>query len=186
MNDFYDVFEQNFPFDAYGLNWCESKQTKKSNYFKFKCEFFTVINMTNNILNNIIFLIISVIIDVSLIRIANENLRSKKAVFSDDETHLDEAIKFKEKINKMIIVNGFFSFISHFPEFLTTLLLIIFRHKLEYYCFTLFSCVDLIEISQSLIFVFIFLQFFLFKKFDKNFRDSFDNIWNRLFTPTSR
>ncbi len=112
---------------------------------------------------------------------SNENLKSKKKLFSSDEAHIDEALRFKQKINRMILVNGLLYFVSHFPEFLVTLLLIVFRRKLEHHCFTLFSCVDLIEMAQSLNFVMIFAQFFLFKKFDKNFHDSFQNLWERVF-----
>ena len=145
------------------------------------CQFFTVINLINNVFNNIIFFFVSFVIDLNLIHVSNENLKSKKKLFPPNEVHIDEAIRFKEKINKMILVNGFFYFVSHFPEFLVTLLLILFHKKLEHHCFTLFSCVDLIEISQSLNFVMVFSQFFLFKKFDKNFNDSFQNLWNRAF-----
>jgi len=181
INDFFDVFEQNFPFDAFAVNWCEDELTLKTNSFLSLCQFFTVINLINNIFNNIIFFFVSFVIDLNLIRLSNENLKNKKALFPSNEAHVTEALKFKEKINRMILVNGLLYFISHFPEFLVTLLLIIFRKTLEYHCFTLFSCVDLIEISQSLNFVMIFSQFFLFKKFDKNFHDSFQNLWKRAF-----
>jgi hypothetical protein len=181
INDFFDVFEQNFPFDAYAVNWCEDELSLKTSKFLSLCQFFTVINLINNIFNNIIFFFVSFVIDLNLIRLSNENLKSKKALFPDDEAHVTEALRFKEKINKMIFFNGLFYFVSHFPEFLVTLLLIIFRKTLEHHCFTLFSCVDLIEISQSLNFVMIFSQFFLFKKFDKNFNDSFQNLIKRTF-----
>jgi hypothetical protein len=181
INDFFDVFEQNFPFDAYAVNWCEDDRTLKTSSFLSLCQFFTAINLINNIFNNIIFFFVSFVIDLNLIRLSNENLKSKKNLFPPDEAHVAEALRFKEKINRMIIVNGLFYFVSHFPEFLVTLLLIIYRKALEHHCFTLFSCVDLTEISQSLNFVMIFAQFFLFKKFDKNFNDSFQNLWNRVF-----
>jgi hypothetical protein len=181
INDFYDVFEQNFPFDAYAVNWCEDELTVKTSHFMSLCQFFTAINLVNNILNNIIFFFISFVIDLNLIHVSNENLKSKKKLFSSDEAHIDQALRFKEKINRMILFNGLVYFVSHFPEFLVTLLLIVFHKILEHHCFTLFSCVDLIEISQSLNFVMIFSQFFLFKKFDKNFDDSFQNLWERVF-----
>jgi hypothetical protein len=181
INDFFDVYEQNFPFDAYAVNWCEDELILKTSNFLSLCQFFTVINLVNNIFNNIIFFFVSFVIDLNLIRLSNENLKNKKKLFPHNKVHIDEAIRFKEKINKMIFVNGLFYFTSHFPEFIVTLLLIIFRKALEHHCFTLFSCVDLIEVSQSLNFAIIFSQFFLFKKFDKNFNDSFQNLRKRAF-----
>jgi hypothetical protein len=180
VNDFFDVYEQNFPFDAYAVNWCEDELTLKTSSFLALCQFFTVINLINNVFNNIIFFFVSFVIDLNLIHASNENLKSKKRLFASNQAHIDEALRFKVKINRMILVNGLFYFISHFPEFLVTLLLIVFRKTLEHHCFTLFSCVDLIEISQSLNFVMIFAQFFLFKKFDNNFHDSFHNLRNRV------
>jgi hypothetical protein len=184
VNDFFDVFEQNFPFDAYAINWCEDEKTFKPGNLLSLCKLFTVFNLINKFLQNILFFFVSIIIDLNLMHLSNENLKSKKKVFPANEAHIDEALRFREKINKMILVNGFFYFLSHFPEFLITVLLIVFRQKLEYYCFTLFSCVDLIEMAQSLNFVLIFLQFFLFKKFDRNFSNSFQHLWERAFSKT--
>ena len=166
-NEFYANFDRNFPYNAYDLRYCRKIEIATS------CKIFWSLNLINNILNNVLFLFLSLVIDVVMIRFSNKVIEEKKKLNSP---HLIDAIKYKKKLNKMIITNGALFFISHVPEFLVTLLLLIFKNILEDFCFMFFSCYELIEIAQSFHFISIGLQFFIFNYFDHNFNQSFMNL----------
>jgi hypothetical protein len=163
VNEVYSYFDKNFPFNSYDVRYCGLE----SNAI---CKLFWALNLVNNFLNNILFLFLSLVIDVLMIRFSSKILKEKRAL---NCPHLEDAIKFKTKLNKMIITNASLFFISHIPEFLVTLLLIIFHDTLFEFCFNGFSCFELIEMAQTFHFISIGFQFFIFLKFDKNFLNSF-------------
>jgi hypothetical protein len=114
-----------------------------------------------------------------MIRFANQNYQHKKELFHDPK-HLDEALSHKKKIRKLIITNGILYIVSHMPEFTSTVLLIVFKKKLDYFCFTYFSCTEMNEIFETFGFVGISLQFFVYLYFDHNFSESFRDLKNRF------
>ena len=179
INEIYSNFDKNFPFNAYDVRYCNLDGDVKGMQ---NCKLFWTLNLINNFLNNIFFLILSIIIDILMIRYSNKIIIEKRAL---NCPHLIEALKFKANLNKMIITNETLFLISHFPEFIVTLLLIIFNKTLSDFCFNYFSCFELIEMAQTFHFISIFLQFFIFLKFDRNFlqscRDLFLNISRRPF-----
>ena len=133
-NEIYSSYDKNFPYNRFDLKYCQYAET----HYKFLssgCKTFPILNMINNVLNNIIFLFISVVIDLSMIRFANINYRHKKEIISDQK-HLEDALKFKQKVRKLIITNGILFFFSHIPEFLSTLFLIIYKNSFKIFCFT--------------------------------------------------
>jgi hypothetical protein len=90
--------------------------------------------------------------------------------------HLEGAIKFKNKLNKMIITNGTLYFFSHIPEFFVTVL-VLFRDSADFVslCMWEFDCNHLIEMAQTFHFISIGFQFFIFLIFDHNFQSSLRN-----------
>ena len=186
VNDFFPNYDSNYPFDAYGINYCNYnfiKQTPKWNSIVgFKCNLFNGLTMVNTILNNMVFFFISIIIDAGLIRFTNQNLAHKRTLFpSEHSPGLLEALKFKKKVNRMIIINGMLYFVSHAPEFVVTLLLLVYKNSLSIYCTTIFSFIEFVEIAQVFNFWSIGLQFFVFKHFDTNFQKCLDHMLGRLF-----
>ena len=173
-NEFYSVFDTNFPYDAYGVNYC-AYNLYNITAFTIKCKLFQVLNMINNIFDNVTFLLISVIIDVLLIRFSSRLLKNKQSLASTAE-HLNEALRYKEKVNKMIITNGTLYFVSHVPEFVVTVMLIVYEKKLADFCLGMFSCTKMIELAQSFNILSISLQFFIFLMFDKNFLKGFSHL----------
>jgi hypothetical protein len=109
-----------------------------------------------------------------MIRFSSEIIAEKRAL---NCPNLKEAIEFKTRLNKMIITNAGLFFISHIPEFVVTLLLIIFKNTLLEFCSSSFSCFELIEMAQTFHFIFIGFQFFIFLRFDGNFLNSFRDIF---------
>ena len=96
-----------------------------------------------------------------------------------DKAKIEEAQKMTDKITKMVIINSIFFFISHFPEFLTTILMMIFNEKAKKFCFYMFSCKKIIEMSQVFCLISVSLQMFLFIGFDKNYKLSIIDLFKR-------
>ena len=135
------------------------------------CKLFTILNVSNAVLNNVVFFFISIFIDLGLIRFMRQNIRHKKSMLvNTNNIILTHALNLKEKVNKMIITNGLLYFVSHVPEFVVTILFIVYNRMLSRYCVYVLSCVELIEMAQSLNFFSVSLQFFVFWVFDTNFR----------------
>ena len=178
-NEFYSSFENSFPYNVYDLRFCEHMVINQNDkYSPNMCRLMWGLNLVNNLLNNVAFLFLSVIIDVVMIRFSNSLIRQKRHLNSP---HLTDAIKFKEELNKMILVNGTLYFFSHIPEFVVTLLLIGFKQRFASFCYVGFSCSELIEMAQKIHLVPIAGQFFIFYHFDHNFIQSFDDLKKRLF-----
>ena len=175
-NEAYSNFDKNFPFNAYDVKYCAYGSLKERN--KGVCELFWTLNLINNILNNILFLILSLVIDLLMLRYWFKVIKEKRALNSP---HLNEAKEFKNKMNKIVISNGIFFFVSHFPEFIVTLLLIIFKNSLSDFCFYYFSCFELIEMAQTFHFASIVFQFFIYLKFDRNFIHSCRDLFYNCF-----
>ena len=166
-NEVYSSFsEHNFPYSAYDIKYCENNTFSSIHSFAVKCRMFWVLNLFNSILNNVLFLVLSACVDILMIRFSNKLISIKSKMHCP---HLDEAVKCKENLNKMIIVNGALFFFSHVPEFVVTVLLLVFKKRLAEFCYQFFKCTEIVEIAQTFHLVSIAFQFFVFKHFDHNF-----------------
>jgi hypothetical protein len=173
-------FAQN---NAYDVKYCENFRSElmtRSVYFSFtssfyvNCEIFKWLNLVNNILNNGVFLIISVLVDIFMIRYSNKVIETKKSLKCP---HLNEALQYKTKLNKMIITNGTLYFLSHFPEFIVTLIFYFLKSdEFTSFCYITFDCTSIIEMAQAFHFISIGFQFFIFLTFDQNFKIFFSSI----------
>ena len=180
INKFYYAGEADFPLDIYGVYYCENSTLKTKN-FVFKCKLFTVFNLINNVLNNIVIFLISLLIDIFLIRFAKQILNKKRDLFPPNDIEITKAMNLKEKVVRLTIVNSVVYFLSHVPDFVITLLILVFRQKFKQVCFNLISCLEIIEIAQAFNFCSISLQFFVFLKFDRFFKQSILDLCRRSF-----
>jgi len=114
------------------LKYCQYKESDYR-FLRVRCDIFPILNLINNIVNNVLFLFLSIIVDIWMIRFANKNYEHKIKLFHDKK-HLNEALEHKKKIRKLIITNGCLYFVSHVPEFVSTLLLIVFKERIKYFC----------------------------------------------------
>ena len=179
-NEIYSSFDKSFPYNRYDNLYCERVDDDSLKFLRNECQIFPILNMINNVLNNVLFLFVSVMIDISMIRFLNKDFEHKKELFHDQK-HLDEALEHKNKIRKLIITNGILFFISHMPEFVATLLLLVFRKELKYFCFFYFSCTEINEIFEVFGFIGASVNFFVYKHFDHNFIESYKEIKEKLF-----
>jgi hypothetical protein len=114
-------------------------------------------------------------IDIFLFIISKKNLKNKMKISNDKKT-IDVAIKFKNNMNRMVILNGILFFIAYFPELITNITLIIFDKKINQFCYQFISCNLLNEFAQFFNFLSIGLQFFILKKFNKSFNKNYNEL----------
>ena len=81
----------------------------------------------------------------------------------------------------MILFNSFIYVLSHLPEFIITLLLIIYSKNISNFCKNKFSCDLLNEEAEFFGLISIVCQFYVFKIFDKNFKRSFNGLKSNVY-----
>jgi hypothetical protein len=180
-NEIFAYFDKNFPYNVFDIKYCQTSSQEISSFFAFKCSLFPILNLINNIFNNILFVIICVLIDIFLTRFTNMTLERKLTMLVD-ERNKNEAIGQRNKITKMILINGTIYSLAHIPVFVITILLIVFKKNLADFCFYYISFTELMEIPESFSLISISLQFFIFKHFDQNFKLSFLEIYRKIFS----
>ena len=84
-------------------------------------------------------------------------------------------------INKTFILNGLLYFVSDLPEFIITLLLVVYADRLTGFCTTKNSCDLINELAQFFNIISISFQFYVFLYFNRNFSESFEDFRTRFF-----
>jgi hypothetical protein len=167
------VFPPVYPPEKYNEYICQNESTL--------CKVFDASKLTYNITNNIILVLANFMIDLWLLKEYFSNLNQKQKITSKKSSgENDDLDNHKHKTVKMVIFNGIIHFISHFPDFVVTILLIYYKKFIKNFCMFNLPC-DLINEEAQFFNVFIILsQFFIYKKFNNNFNESFQNIKQRV------
>ena len=97
-----------------------------------------------------------------------------------NNTKRDEFKKKKKKIMKMVLLNGALYLMSHFPVFITTILLLVFAKSLNHFCNERISCDLINEIADFFILISMITNFFIFNCFNKCFSESLEDIKKRV------
>jgi len=177
VNKNHSSYDKGAPFDAYDTNHCQPEFID-SKSLAVKCKLFSIFNMLNNVINNIAFLFFSVFIDIFLIKFSNDTLKRRLKLFTDVEV-IHNTKEFKKRINKMILAYGILYLSSHLLEFIVAILFLVFNEQLKDFCYYSFHCIEIIELVQTFNFLSVSLQFFLFKRFDRNFSETYDGIFKK-------
>ena len=116
-------------------------------------------------------------------RFIREKIRRKREAHSanDNAIMLSHDEETKRKVTHLLIVNGLLAFFTRAPSFCVTIWLIVYKKQLSDFCFWYFSCPDIIEMMQSFELIFISLQFFVLRFFDKNVSMEFFALIKRVF-----
>ena len=175
----YSMSDQNPPYNAYDIVYCGDSRRRLAPTFLLRCKIFPILNLINSVLNNIVYLCVGVLIDILLILFTNANLKHKKNL-TNDVNILNEAVNFKVKVNKMIIVNGILYFVSHLPQFVITVAFFVLKKQLAGFCYFYFLCDDFLEILQTSSLISISFSFFIYLKFDNNIRGSYSDIMKKM------
>jgi hypothetical protein len=171
-------FRKDFPFEIYNQFYCDSSDLID---MKFKCNLFRVFKVFNSILNDILLVILNLIIDVILLGNFHRHLNNKLRQIIDMDHHKNIQ-KSKTKVNRMILFNGLLYVFSHLPEFVVTLLLVVYSKKISNLCQYNFSCDLVSEEAEFFCLISIVCQFYIFKVFDKNFKENFRDLKHQLLS----
>ena len=170
---------KDFPFETRNEYFCQNKLNS------FQCYLFNSFKILNRFLNDILCVVLNIFIDLFLFKNYNLHLRNKVALTRrrirlDLDFHKD--IKKKKKnLNRMIMLNGFIYIVSHIPEFLSSILLIVFSKKISHFCFLRsISCDILNEEMAFFSLISIVTQLYIFSMFDRNFRNSLKELKSML------
>ena len=170
-NEYWNT-NRDFPYEKRDEHFCEKKETS------FQCLLFSVFKVAMKFLNDILFFLLAIVIDLILLKYFNAEL-DRKSKHNTCEEHLLQIKKRKKNMNQMVITNGVVYAISHLPEFIIAILLVVFRNFLTKFCTYKLSCDIINEEAQSFGFISVVIQFFIFLKFNKTFRESFNQIFKR-------
>ena len=106
-------------------------------------------------------------------------MRNKMRNLVDLDSH-KSIQKSKKNVNRMVLINSIIYIVSHMPEFLVTLILIVNAKKISEFSKYRFSTDLLNEEAAFFSLVSITGQLYIFLIFDKNFKESFKDLANRL------
>ena len=174
LNEIYQT-SKDFPYEIRDEQFCSHDEE----WIKFQCGLFRVFKLLNTVLNDILLIVLNIAIDIVLLWNFHMILNNKLRHIIDIE-HQMSIRKSKKKMNRMIIFNSFLYIISHLPEFLTTLMLIVYAKKIKNFCQFNFSCDLVNEEAEFFSLISIVCQFYVFRIFDNNFRASFLDLKSRL------
>ncbi len=169
LNDEKD-YRRDFPYEFRDELFCNSSLEYKS-----ECKLFSAFKLANSLLNDVCMIFLNVCIDVILIR-KFRNYLDKKSVHVVDVDHHKNIETTKKRLNRMVFCNCFLYIISHLPEFIVTLSLILFSGRIAKFCKFNFSCDLLNEEAEFFGLISMVCQFYIYKVFDKNFRASFEHL----------
>ena len=80
----------------------------------------------------------------------------------------------------MILCNSFIYLVAHLPEFISTILLVVYSKKIEHFCNDKISCDQINEEAEFFSLISIVGQFYIFLSFNKCFRASLKEFFNRI------
>jgi hypothetical protein len=167
--------EKDFPYEYFDDNYCKLKDP-------FLCNFFNSMKIFNNALNDIVFVCINIIFDLLILKQFRDKLKNKDKVKKLTDKDKSDQKKQKDHINKMVIVNSILYLISHMPEFVVSILLIIYTRKISNFCLNNLSCDLINEEAEFFNIMSIVFQFYVFKAFNKNFDDSYLDLKKAFFS----
>jgi len=160
-----------FPLEIFDVKYC-------SITFHVMCKIFSTLKLFETIVNDVLIFILNLIIDICLYFTYKKEIEHKKTHSSLNPEELD---KKQKDVCKMIILNGVLYFVSHFPEFLTTLLLNLFPNTRIYnFCTFKFECDIINENVEAFSLISISCQFYVFLRFNCLFNNSFKERKNKF------
>ena len=156
-----------FPYEIYDEVACSTRN------LRVPCTLFTAFKFADNAVNDVLFFVLNVVLDVYLFVLFEREIKSKKKLLS---MRLDELDKKQEDLTKMLLVSGALFFVAHFPELMSTVMLVVYARQLANFCMYKYSCDLLNEDAQFFCLVSMALQFFVYIRFNAKIRHSFFEI----------
>ena len=165
----YKLNELHLPYSSFPLEIFDVKHCSIA--FNIMCKIFSTFKLIETIINDVLIFVLNLVIDIFLYSTYSKEIEHKKKLSSTNREELD---KKQKDLCKMIILNGVLYFVSHFPEFLTTLLLNLFpNNKIYNFCSFKFECDIIIENVEVFSLISITCQFYILLRFNCLFKSSF-------------
>ena len=175
IKQFFDSI-QIFPYEIFNEVLCNNAIVLG---YKIKCKLLDIFKLINKSFNGIFLFVLNFAIDVFILKHFNKDIDHKIEIRSGD-ADISDLIKKKKKVNRMVIINSTIYFISHVPEFVVSVLLISFKKEIYKICGNQGICDLINEEAQFFNSISIMMNFYVLLLFDKNFRESFDNLKENL------
>ena len=169
----YINYAKEFPYEIRDGDYCQQE------YNKLECHIFNGLKLVNSVLTSVICVLLNIVIDASLLNNYTHDI-NKKLHMDFNHNKIEELKKKKKKVTKMVIIYGALFFVSHAPEFVTTLMLIVFANRLVRFCIEKMTCDLINEEAEFFNLISIACNFYIFRVFDKNFKESVRDLENRL------
>ena len=139
-------------------------------YSKRKIALFDTLKIVNNFLNDIVCFVLNIAFDLFLLKYFNQDIRHKMHT-RNKGTDNSDLEKKRKNVNRMIFVNGILFVVSHLPEFVSAIVLVVKRQTLFVFCYYRKICDDLFnEEAQVFSLISVVFQFYIFAIFNKNFQ----------------
>ena len=144
------------------------------------CRIFYVFKLVNKFLNDILCFVLNIFVDICLLKMFNRNIRHKQHFGIRKDNSETNTQKVKTNINRMIITNGVLYFVAHAPEFVSTLLLVIYSRRIKSICTEKITCDGLNDVAQLFTLISITSQLYVFFLYNKNFKTSMSDLLQRF------
>ena len=157
-----------FPFETSDVGECHR-------LYSLRCKLFSALKLFDRLVNDVGFFVLFVLLDLILYKKFRREVDKKKRIIGIHSTV--DTTKKKNAVTKMIIINGALNFVPLFPQFASTLSLIVFSARFYLLCTRLISCDLINENFQVFAALPIVLQIFIFMRFNSNFGRSLRSIF---------
>ena len=163
------LFHEEFPYEIRNEAFCEKIENQ------FQCKLFNGFKISHRIFNDVLFVIVNIIVDSVLLQRFRKqmDLKARQVVDLDHHKRIRES---KTRINRMVLTNSIIYVVSHLPEFFSSLLLVIKAKNILNFCQRNVSCDLINEEAEFFGLISISVQFFIYTIFDKNFKNSFNDL----------
>ena len=164
---------RDFPYEIRDEQFCSNVSNS------VQCKWFSSLKIINKFLIDVLSVILIIGIDLCLLKNYYKHLENKLLHILTDSDHHRSIQKSKKNINRMILWNSFIYLLAHLPEFVSTILLIQYATKISNFCNNELSCDLINEEAEFFSLLSIVGQFFIFWRFNKNFRTSLRDMIGR-------
>lgn len=166
-----------FPIDKYSVKQCEKEPDAY-------CDLFNVLKMINIFINDIALYLINFVIDIILVKDYSAYLSNKQKLLGSMSTHHKdtEDSKIKEnRVARMVVISNTFYLLTSLPEFILSIVINFFSREISHFSNFNFKSSLIIEESEVFCLLSIVFNFYILIIFNRNFKQSFNFIINRLF-----
>jgi hypothetical protein len=147
--------------------------------YSLYCSLFNSLKIINCFINDILFLIVNFVIDITLLNQYGKFLNNKEKISNASLEARNENKNKKKRITRMVLIASTLFFVSHFPEFISSILLLVYSKKLSR-IFDYHLSTNLInDEAQVFTLISISFQFYVLIKFNNNFHVGFKHLFKK-------